>query len=195
MSSSQRAQPKGFTIVELLIVIVVIAILAAITIVAYNGIQQRANNAKTTAALSAWIKAMSLYRVDNGHWPIGYVCLGQGYGMGLSGNESSGFQCRQDGGGGANENSTFNAAMKDYIGSSFPTPAFVTARSTDTVWRRGLSYMYGGGAVGTQVYISATYSGYNSSDGCPTVDGFGASGTNWGGNASCVYTIGKTTDN
>lgn len=33
---------RGFTIVELLIVIVVIAILAAITIVAYNGVQQRA---------------------------------------------------------------------------------------------------------------------------------------------------------
>jgi prepilin-type N-terminal cleavage/methylation domain-containing protein len=33
----------GFTIVELLIVIVVIGILAAITIVAYNGVQKRAN--------------------------------------------------------------------------------------------------------------------------------------------------------
>lgn len=37
---------RGFTIVELLIVIVIIAILAAITIVAYNGIQ---NRSKTTA--------------------------------------------------------------------------------------------------------------------------------------------------
>ena len=35
-------KPRGFTIVELLIVIVVIAILAAISVVAYNGIQQRA---------------------------------------------------------------------------------------------------------------------------------------------------------
>ncbi len=40
---------KGFTIVELLIVVVVIAILAAITIVAYNGIQ---NRAKDSASLS-----------------------------------------------------------------------------------------------------------------------------------------------
>ncbi|MCA9336234.1 prepilin-type N-terminal cleavage/methylation domain-containing protein, partial [Candidatus Saccharibacteria bacterium] len=35
---------SGFTIVELLIVIVVLAILAAITIVAYNGIQQRSRD-------------------------------------------------------------------------------------------------------------------------------------------------------
>lgn len=40
---------RGFTIVELLIVIVVIGILAAITIVAYNGIQ---NRSKTTSAQS-----------------------------------------------------------------------------------------------------------------------------------------------
>ena len=42
-------QTQGFTIVELLIVVVVIAILAAITIVSYNGIQ---NRAKTSASLS-----------------------------------------------------------------------------------------------------------------------------------------------
>ncbi|HET8884509.1 MAG TPA: type II secretion system protein [Candidatus Saccharimonadales bacterium] len=40
---------RGFTIVELLIVIVVIGILAAITIVAYNGVQ---NRARTTEAQS-----------------------------------------------------------------------------------------------------------------------------------------------
>lgn len=38
------ANSRGFTIVELLIVIVVIGILATITIVAYNGIQNRAND-------------------------------------------------------------------------------------------------------------------------------------------------------
>ncbi len=45
----KRANQKGFTIVELLIVIVVIAILAAITIVAYNGISERA---RMSSALS-----------------------------------------------------------------------------------------------------------------------------------------------
>lgn len=42
----------GFTIVELLIVVVVIAILAAITIVAYNGISNRANTAALKSEVS-----------------------------------------------------------------------------------------------------------------------------------------------
>ena len=49
----------GFTIVELLIVIVIIGILAAITVVAYNGIQNRANNTKTQQAVAAYAKAMT----------------------------------------------------------------------------------------------------------------------------------------
>lgn len=46
MNAIKARRHTGFTIVELLIVIVIIAILASITIVAYNGIQDRA---KTSA--------------------------------------------------------------------------------------------------------------------------------------------------
>lgn len=60
----------GFTIVELLIVIVVIAILAAITIVAFNGVQQRAANSSKKAAVQSISKLISLYRTEhNGEYP------------------------------------------------------------------------------------------------------------------------------
>ena len=47
-----KHKQTGFTIVELLIVIVVIAILAAITIVAFNGIQNRANDSAVKSDLA-----------------------------------------------------------------------------------------------------------------------------------------------
>ena len=59
------AKQKGFTIVELLIVVVVIAILAAITVVAYNGITQRARNSVAQNALSQAQKKLATYAVDN----------------------------------------------------------------------------------------------------------------------------------
>lgn len=54
----------GFTIVELLIVVVVIAILAAITIVAYNGIQSRAQNSATASELSQNAKIIMTASVE-----------------------------------------------------------------------------------------------------------------------------------
>lgn len=59
---------RGFTIVELLIVIVVIAILAAISIVAYNGVQQRARDTTRKNDLAQLAKATKLYAVDNGDY-------------------------------------------------------------------------------------------------------------------------------
>jgi type II secretion system protein G len=60
---------RGFTIVELLIVIVVIAILAAITIVAYNGIQGRALDSDRVSDLATIRKALESYKVVNGSYP------------------------------------------------------------------------------------------------------------------------------
>lgn len=57
---------RGFTIVELLIVVVVIAILAAITIVGYNGIQSRAKDAKTNSDIATYQKAITIARNNTG---------------------------------------------------------------------------------------------------------------------------------
>ncbi|MFZ1242661.1 MAG: type II secretion system protein [Candidatus Saccharimonas sp.] len=64
---------SGFTIVELLIVIVVIAILAAISIVAYNGIQNRAYDTTIQSDLSTLAKKYELYKIDstNNKYPVG----------------------------------------------------------------------------------------------------------------------------
>ena len=61
---------SGFTIVELLIVVVVIGILAAITVVAYGNVQARAQTNRTVTDLSAVNKAVNLYFVQNGSYPI-----------------------------------------------------------------------------------------------------------------------------
>ena len=63
------AKQTGFTIVELLIVIVVIGILAAITIVAYNGVQVRARDNIRKSDLAAIVKAVELFKADNGEAP------------------------------------------------------------------------------------------------------------------------------
>ena len=67
-----KTKQKGFTLVELLIVIVVIAILAAISIVAYNGIQNRAYDSTVQSDLrSSYNKLINFKTLsDNNVFPI-----------------------------------------------------------------------------------------------------------------------------
>ena len=67
---------RGFTIVELLIVIVVIAILAAITIVAYNGIQNRARISAVSSGLSQANKKLLSFAVDGNGYPADLATIG-----------------------------------------------------------------------------------------------------------------------
>ena len=60
---------QGFTIVELLIVIVVIAILAAISIVAYNGIQSRSKTSAGFSLAGQVVKKLEAYNSVNSAYP------------------------------------------------------------------------------------------------------------------------------
>ncbi|MDN5819472.1 MAG: prepilin-type N-terminal cleavage/methylation domain-containing protein, partial [bacterium] len=62
---------NGFTIVELLIVIVVIAILAAITLVSYNGIRDRAYNTAMVQAASSALKIINITHASSGVIQLG----------------------------------------------------------------------------------------------------------------------------
>lgn len=77
-------KPRGFTIVELLIVIVILAILATITVVTFSGVRERAINSQVAAAVQQWEKQLALYKVFAGNQlsaPGGFgftpVCLGK----------------------------------------------------------------------------------------------------------------------
>ena len=60
---------QAFTIVELLVVIVVIGILAAITIVSYSGISNKAIMAGLQSDLSSNAKLLKMYNVEHGYYP------------------------------------------------------------------------------------------------------------------------------
>lgn len=65
-----RRSAGGFTIVELLIVIVVIAILATISVVAYNGVRDRAQYTKALSDLTAINKAINAYKAQYDTYPV-----------------------------------------------------------------------------------------------------------------------------
>lgn len=75
---------RGFTIVELLIVIVVIGILAAITVVAYNGVQARAKLAKKESASAQIQKAFSMNLIEFDEYPTSADDIKSMIGSGLA---------------------------------------------------------------------------------------------------------------
>lgn len=60
---------SGFTVVELIVVIVVIGILAAFVIILYSGVQKQARDDRRRTDIATIQKAMELYYSDNGQYP------------------------------------------------------------------------------------------------------------------------------
>jgi general secretion pathway protein G len=87
MQKSYSCNNSGFTIVELLVVIVVIGILAAITIISYSGISQRAVAASLQSDLASAKTQLQIYQTEHDAYPgevddcptpaAGNVCLNQ----------------------------------------------------------------------------------------------------------------------
>ncbi len=64
-----RQQHQGFTIVELIVIIIVIAILATITIVSYNAITQNVREQTVTNDLQKAMTAINKFKTETGVYP------------------------------------------------------------------------------------------------------------------------------
>ncbi|MET0979866.1 MAG: discoidin domain-containing protein [Candidatus Saccharimonadales bacterium] len=78
---AKNKQQPGFTVVELLIVIVVIGILATITIVSYNGAQRRAKEAALIADLRGAASQIKIDHTDNNAYPATIADANNGAGL------------------------------------------------------------------------------------------------------------------
>ena len=141
---------RGFTVVELLIVIVVISILATLTTVAYNGVVERSQDAVIASTVESYAKAITTYRAKNGRWPLGdtapsepkSACLGSPASYATTYGYLYPGICGTLGGGSVN--TTFNELMAPYIPNppdlSFMKPMQFTPTQK---YARGIFYSLG----------------------------------------------------
>ena len=69
MKAWALSKQAGFTIVEMILVIVIIAVLATITTVSYRSVELRSRDATRTRDITEVQKALEKYRYDNGMYP------------------------------------------------------------------------------------------------------------------------------
>jgi prepilin-type N-terminal cleavage/methylation domain-containing protein len=151
----------GFTIVELLIVVVVIAILAAITIVSYNGITEQARNSQLLGKVDSYAKALQLYKVKNGAYPLvsvtesglaNYACLGSAASFPADSTYSSA-SCYKAGATVVKTSSTLESELKTIV-SNLPDAALPSVLSSDSSMAiRGLLYSTSGSGASSMQYI------------------------------------------
>ena len=67
--TTKNIKNQGFTLVELLIVIVIIAILTVVSLVAYNGLQNQAKTSAAKSAADAVAKKAELYNTAESKYP------------------------------------------------------------------------------------------------------------------------------
>lgn len=143
----KHKQHAGFTLVEMLIVIVVIAILVVITAALYQNAQVQARDAQMTDAADKVADAIQLFANKEGHFPRG--------GLGSTTAAAAGTEC-VDGAGGWVTTGKYTCSVEDSLVNLGYLPAGYIASLPDNAVYPGqkqavMVYTYGSNAM---VYYS-----------------------------------------
>lgn len=79
-----RSRPRGFTLVELMVVIAVIAILTAIAVVMYSVVMKQAHDSKRQSDMTALQSTLDTFYQANGVYPSGCIETNYGGAVGCS---------------------------------------------------------------------------------------------------------------
>lgn len=184
MHQQQKSRRSGFTIIELLIVIVVIAVLAAITFVAYNGIQIRSKNTQTMTSVASYVRTIKAFYSTNQRFPgpnLTVSCFGKS--GTVCGNITDGTNTDCAGIGPASYQAAFGSDMAT-IATSLPEPSNQSVSCSGKQYT-GVIYVNYGTLVIMYVFLNGISS-------CQNVGGASiyAAGTGtFGSGYVCTYQI------
>ena len=156
---------RGFTIIELIVVVVVIGILVGITSVAYGGVNLRAKDTRRLSDTHTITTALELYKINNNSYPSPTSVNG-------SWEDSN-----EDGGEGA---------FMEYLQSSGVTSRPIPVDPVNTASQSYAYYKYPAGSYSCDVsrgdyYVLGVRDMESSGRPHPKSPGFSCSGRNWGG--------------
>lgn len=159
---ASTATQRGFTIVELLIVIVVIGILATIVIVAYNGIQQRARIAVLQSDLSSAVKTLGIDNGTNGSYPSSAAAANAGAGLNASSGTTYQYTYTSIGNSycltGTNSNVTYTVSTANPAPTAGVCPGHTTPASTGVTTLAGSGAASFADGVGVSAQFNRPYS-------------------------------------
>lgn len=172
---------RGFTIVELLIVIVIIAILATITIVVYNGVQEKAYASKGAAVANSYAKIFELAKLNDDNYPFtdyDYICLGSADLYPSTPDFDYG-ECMNIYGYSYYVDDDFNDYLSKFA-ETIPSASLPTVRYDDYINIRGAVYI-GDEQTGKIIYMM------KGEQQCPS----GQLNFDYMGNTECIVTVGN----
>ncbi len=106
MRTVKRTLQHGFTLVELLIVVIILGILAAIVVPQFTATTADADNAAVQSNLQNMRSAVEFYRQEHGHWPGSQVSTGATCGVGAPS------------GGAANTEASFISSLTEFTSAN-----------------------------------------------------------------------------